>query len=62
MLCLIRLCRYAALGLSPCRVVFDAERYIERVRPMPIDGGTFDFRFQTTFVTRKRDGDALINE
>ena len=43
-------------------MVFDAERYIERVRPMPIDGGTFDFRFQTTFVTRKRDGDALINE
>jgi hypothetical protein len=39
---------YAALGLSPCRVVFDAERYVERVRPMPIDGGDFAFRFQTT--------------
>ena len=56
---------YNDIGLSKCKIVFDAERYIECVKPMPIPDfdqtnctqfQNINFRFQTTHVTRKRDG------
>lgn len=54
---------YERLNLTRCLNVLDAERYIECVRPVPLEGmPRLDFRFQTTYVTRKREGEALLSE
>ena len=52
-----------SLRLTKCRVVLDGERHIECLKPVPMEGmPRLDFRFQTTYVTRKRNGGALVSE
>lgn len=53
---------YRTFGFPPMRMVFDAERYIEMVKPMPVEGGTFNMRFENTSVQWKKEGRSVINE
>ena len=54
-LCFCRLYMMLSFPAFGITTGLDGERYIERVRDLPIDGGEFVWRHEHTAITRKTD-------